>query len=90
VNVQIPIKTPQSVYPIPNEGLRFDAFGSFVFVLEKDDKGDYRATRKPVTVSARERNQAMISKGISSGDIIATVGSAKLIEGMLVYVAGAK
>jgi membrane fusion protein (multidrug efflux system) len=89
VNVLIPIKTPQSVYPIPNEGLRFDAFGSFVFVLEKDDKGDYRATRKPVKVSARELNQAMISKGINSGDVIATVGSAKLSEGMLVYVAGA-
>jgi membrane fusion protein (multidrug efflux system) len=89
VNVLIPIKTPQSVYPIPNEGLRFDAFGSFVFALEKDDKGDYRATRKPVTVSARELNHAMISKGINSGDIIATVGSAKLSEGMLVYVAGA-
>lgn len=90
VNVLIPIKNPQSVYPIPNEGLRFDAFGSFVFVLEKDDKGDYRARRQPVTVAARELNQAMISKGVSSGDVIATVGSSKLIEGILVYVAGAK
>ncbi|WP_395339751.1 efflux RND transporter periplasmic adaptor subunit [Ningiella sp. W23] len=90
VSVIMPIADPQQVIALPNEALRFDTFGSYVFVLQQDDAGNYRALRKPVRYVARERDTAMISSGIEDGDIVATVGSAKLTEGLLVNTAQAR
>jgi membrane fusion protein (multidrug efflux system) len=89
VNVLFPIDDYKKVYPIANEALRFDTFGSYVFKLEKDNKGDWRAKRQAVSVASRELDQAMVTSGIESGDVIATVGAAKLTEGLLVYAAEA-
>ncbi|MFC4701109.1 efflux RND transporter periplasmic adaptor subunit [Glaciecola siphonariae] len=85
VKVLFPIDEYQQVFPIPNEALRFDTFGSYVYVLNKDDKGDYRAKRRPVSVVTRELDKAMVTQGIETGETIATVGSAKLSEGLLVF-----
>lgn len=87
VNVGFPIGATQRVFPIANEALRFDAFGSYVFLLVKDDKGDLRAKRQPVEFVSREFERAMVTSGIEQGDLIATIGASKLIEGMLVYAA---
>ncbi|WP_371194865.1 efflux RND transporter periplasmic adaptor subunit [Glaciecola sp. SC05] len=87
VSVLFPIEQAQTVYAVPNEALRFDSFGSFVFKLVKDDKGDYRATRQPVSFAAREDKMALLTSGVTSTDVIATIGSAKLSEGLLVYAA---
>jgi membrane fusion protein (multidrug efflux system) len=57
-----------------------------VYVLEQDDKGDLRAKRKAVKFATRENDSAMITSGLSLGETVATVGSAKLNEGMLVNV----
>ncbi|MBT1451740.1 efflux RND transporter periplasmic adaptor subunit [Glaciecola sp. XM2] len=90
VKVFIPVDDAQPVFPIPNEGLRFDAFGAYVYTLELDEQGDYRAKRRPVTVSTREQDRAMVATGLSTGDVVATVGSAKLMEDMLTYIAQEK
>nr|WP_136251309.1 efflux RND transporter periplasmic adaptor subunit [Ningiella ruwaisensis] len=90
VSVLLPIDSEQTVYPVPNEALRFDTFGSYVYKLEKDEKGDWRAKRQAVSFAARELDTAMVTSGIESGDVIATVGSAKLSEGLLVYAAPAQ
>lgn len=85
VGVLFPTEQVQTVYAVPNEALRFDSFGSFVFKLEKDDKGDFRAVRQAVKFAAREREMAMLISGVKPNDLIATIGSAKLSEGLLVY-----
>jgi len=87
VSVLFPSGESKTVFPIPNEALRFDSFGSFVYKLKKDEKGDYRATRQAVKLASREGDIALLTSGVEPGDVIATVGSAKLFEGLLVYVA---
>lgn len=73
--------------PVPNQAIRYDAFGSFVYVLTKDEKGDYRATRKPVNVLSKEVELSFVSGGLEQGEKVATVGSAKLSPNMLTFVA---
>jgi membrane fusion protein (multidrug efflux system) len=84
VKVLVPIDDYQTVYPVANEALRFDTFGSYVFKLEKDDNGNWRAKRQAVTFATRELTMAMITSGVLPGDVIATIGAAKLTEGLLV------
>lgn len=87
VNVLLPIEQAITVYPVPNEALRFDSFGSYVFTLQKDENGDYRATRQPVKFAAREGRYALLTSGVETDDIVATVGSSKLQAGKLAYLA---
>ncbi len=88
VAVLMPIAEPTNVIRLPNEALRFDTFGSYVYVLEKDQEGKYRAKRTPVEYAGRELGTVMIISGLESGELVATVGSAKLTEGMWVKAAG--
>lgn len=82
VSVFTPIAQAIEVIRLPNEALRFDTFGSYVYVLERDNDGKYRAQRRAVEFAAREQGKVMITSGIASGDIVATVGSAKLNQGL--------
>ncbi len=87
VQIQIASGQPQDAFALPTAALRFDSFGSYVFVLNKDDAGQWRAARRPVELLSREYETAYIRSGLDAGETIATVGSAKLYEGLLVFVA---
>lgn len=87
VSIKLPKGTPLDVIKLPNEAIRYDAFGSFVNVLAKDANGDYRAERKPVVVSSKSSVYSYVSSGIESGEIVATIGSAKLSPNMLTIIA---
>jgi membrane fusion protein (multidrug efflux system) len=87
VSVVMPAGEPISVIPLPNQAIRYDAFGSYVFVLEKDDNGDYRAARQPVTVLHKELSQSFVSEGLEESQTVATIGSAKLFPNILTYIA---
>lgn len=86
VSLQLPTGDEKSVIPLPNQAIRYDSFGSFVYVLTKDDEGNYRATRKPVNVVSKEADLSHISSGVEAGELVATVGSAKLFPNILTYV----
>jgi membrane fusion protein (multidrug efflux system) len=85
VSVRIPTGESKTAMPLPNSAIRYDTFGSFVFVLNKDDKGDYRASRMPVTVVSKEAETTYISEGLEAGVIVATIGSSKLRPNLLTY-----
>lgn len=87
VSIKMPRGEPIDVIALPNEAIRYDAFGSFVNVLSKDEKGDYRSNRKPVKVASKGVAFSYISSGIESGEIVATIGSAKLSPGVLTNIA---
>lgn len=85
VSVQLPNGNPMPVIPLPNEAIRYDAFGTYVFVLNKDEKGDLRATKRSITVASKLGNTSYVDSGIEAGETIATIGSAKLLPNMLAY-----
>ncbi|MGB3726138.1 MAG: efflux RND transporter periplasmic adaptor subunit [Glaciecola sp.] len=87
VNVNVPTGQAQSVIPLPNQAIRYDTFGAFVYSLEKDDNGDYRAKRVPVEIESKLNNTSFVSSGLSENQLVATTGSAKLLPNMLTYIA---
>ena len=84
--VELPIGDMQNVVRLPNVAVRYDAFGSYVFVLEKDKNGDWRATRQSIEVLGNEDKTAIIAPDVSLGKNIATIGSSKLRGGILVNI----
>lgn len=85
VNVFVPIEDLRQIVRLPNTAVRLDAFGAYVFVLSKDNDKQWRASRRPVTVVAKQDYDSIISTGLQVGDVVATTGSFKLREGLLVY-----
>lgn len=86
VRVSVPIGDTRSVIRVSSKAVRINTFGSFVFVLNKDDKNQWRASRRPVTVIAKDGSDSIIADGLQTGETVATTGSFKLREGLLVYV----
>lgn len=86
VSVLVPVNKPIKAMPVPNEAIRYDAFGTFVYALEKDENDDYRAIRKPVKVIAKQTAISYVSEGLSANELIATVGSSKLRPNILTFI----
>ena len=55
-------------------------------MLDKDNDGDWRAARKSINVLGGEDKVAIISSKIGLGKNIATIGSSKLRQGILVNI----
>lgn len=87
IEVNLPISKSTRVMRLPNVAIRYDAFGAYVFTLNKDKNGDWRAARKAIEVQTNDNHDAIVTSGLNIGDIIATTGSSKLRESMLVNVA---
>jgi membrane fusion protein (multidrug efflux system) len=86
LKVELPIGDKQSVVRLPNVAVRYDAFGSYVFILEKDKNGDWRAARQSIEVLGNENKTAIVAPEVSLGKNIATIGSSKLRGGILVNI----
>jgi len=89
VSVSLPVYSQQQVVRLSSKAIRYDAFGTYVFKLTKDDKNDWRASRQVVNVIYKQDEISIIdiasSNGLKLNDVIATQGSFKLREGILVY-----
>jgi membrane fusion protein (multidrug efflux system) len=90
IEVQVSIGNNLNVIRIPSVAVRYDSFGSYVFVLKKDKNQDWRATRQSIEVQAKDNKTAIATSGLSIGQHIASIGSSKLREGILVNVASFK
>lgn len=84
VRVRVPAGPPTPVVSIPVTSLRRGADGDFVFILIKDDQGKERASLRPVKVAALQGEEVLLIDGLKSGERLATAGSFKLREGVLV------
>jgi membrane fusion protein (multidrug efflux system) len=85
VNVFAPVGDVRQIVRLPNTAVRLDSFGAYVFVLTKDSGDQWRASRRPITVVAKQDYDSIISTGLQAGEVVATMGSFKLREGLLVY-----
>lgn len=87
VSIILPVGETKPAIPIPNEAIRYDSFGSFVYVLNKDNSDNYRASRRPVEIISKQAKLSYVGSGIEEGEIVATIGSAKLLPNLLTYIA---
>ena len=87
--VQVTLRSPNVVnaFELPNTALRYDALGSYVFVLKSDDEGNVRASREDVTVMSQGAQYSMIEMTLPEGTAVANIGAFKLRNGILVKLA---
>lgn len=84
VNIVI-ADTPQQVMLVPSVAITRNHFGEFVYELQKDEQGMFRALPHKVELGAKVADQQLILSGLTGEELIATHGAFKLYEGMLVY-----
>lgn len=87
VRVLVPVGATGKGVAIPVSALRKGPGGDHVFLIAPDKDDKLRAHLKPVRSGAVVGDEVMILEGLSAGDRVATSGSFKLREAVLVAVA---
>jgi membrane fusion protein (multidrug efflux system) len=86
VRLQVPAGVTRLAVAIPASALRKGPGGDFVFVVEQDKDSKPRAQQRPVQVEALAGDEVVIRDGIVAGEQVATSGSFKLRDAVLVSV----
>ncbi len=90
VRVQVPAGVARLAVAIPANALRKGPGGDFVFVVAQDEDkykdGKPRAQHRPVHVEALAGDEVVIRDGLTVGEQVATSGSFKLRDAVLVSV----
>jgi membrane fusion protein, multidrug efflux system len=82
VNVSVVVRTDPNALVIPPAAVQIGQNGSYVFVIKDDNTAEIR----PVTVDRTVNGRAIISKGLSAGEKVATDGQLRLAAGTRVQI----
>jgi multidrug efflux system membrane fusion protein len=86
INVRLLINTLKQVIVAPTAAVQRGPSGTFVYIVQPDSKVAVR----PVTVVQQDEVQAVIAKGLESGERVVTTGFARLTTGAAVTVTNAE
>ena len=86
VRVRVPVGAARKAVAIPVSALRKGPGGDFVFVVAQDKDSKARAQQRPVQVEALAGDEVVIREGLTPGEQVATSGSFKLRDAVLVAV----
>jgi membrane fusion protein (multidrug efflux system) len=87
VRVKVPAGPQGQAVAIPVSALRKDPSGDHVFVIQSDKDGKQRAHLRQVRSGEALGDTVLIEDGLKPGEVVATSGSFKLREGVLVALA---
>jgi membrane fusion protein (multidrug efflux system) len=87
VRVKVPAGPQAQAVAVPISALRKDPTGDHVFVIQADKSGKQRAHLRQVRSGEALGDTILIEDGLEAGELVATSGSFKLREGVLVVVA---
>jgi membrane fusion protein (multidrug efflux system) len=87
VRVVVPVGEPRAAVVVPVNALRKGPGGDHVFVIEADKEGKTRAHQRRVQSGPVLGDSILILDGLRAGEQVATSGSFKLREAVLVAVA---
>jgi len=87
VRVKVPAGPQGQAVAVPISALRKDPSGDHVFVIQADKDGKQRAHVRQVRSGEALGDTVLIEDGLEPGELVATSGSFKLREGVLVAVA---
>ncbi len=83
LDVVVQTSKPRDTIVVPLTALRRAPDGQFVFVIV-DEQGKQRARQRPVETGPVQDDDIVIEKGLAAGELVATEGSFKLRDGLLV------
>jgi membrane fusion protein (multidrug efflux system) len=85
VQIRVPVDEPKSYLAVPATAIRRATYGDHVWVVVQDvAKGQNRATQRPVKLGPSVGEDVIVLEGLKAGERIATTGSFKLREGVLI------
>jgi membrane fusion protein (multidrug efflux system) len=84
VRVEVPVAPATKVVSIPVSALRKGPGGDHVFLIAPDSSGKSRAHVQPVQSGPVLEDEVVILSGLTPGQQVATSGSFKLRESVLV------
>jgi membrane fusion protein (multidrug efflux system) len=87
VRVKVPAGPQGQAVAVPISALRKDPSGDHVFVIQADKDGKQRAHVRQVRSGEALGDTVLIEDGLEPGELVATSGSFKLREGVLVALA---
>ncbi len=87
VQVSVPTGRPEPTLFIPASALRTGPEGAHVFVVAEAAEGQLRAAVRRVEAGPLTGEEVFITQGLQAGERVATSGSFKLRDGVLVAVA---
>lgn len=87
VRVEVPDGPPRVAVAVPVSALRKGPSGDHVFVVARAEDGKTRARVRPVESGPVLANEALIVQGLRAGEQVASSGSFKLRDNVLVTVA---
>ena len=87
VRVLVPVGPGARAVGVPVSALRKGPAGDHVFVIAADSTGKTRASVRQVRAGTVEGDTVLIQDGLESGEVVATSGSFKLRDAVLVAVA---
>lgn len=84
VRVRVPVSPPTTAVVVPASAVRRGPAGDHVFVIAPGEDGKDRAYLRAVQTGSVLGDEALIHAGVAPGERVATAGSFKLREGVLV------
>lgn len=86
VKVTVPVASEIATVAVPDLAVTRDHLGDYVFLLEAEGEGAYRAKRQKVILGERMGDRVMIKSGLTLGQMVAAKGAFKLRPGLKVFV----
>ncbi len=84
VELKVPVGEERTVSVLPATAIRRDNFGAYVYVLKTDKESKVRASKRKITLGPEQEQSVIVISGLERGERIASIGSHKLKDGMLV------
>jgi len=77
VNVRLQLRVDHGVTTVPTQAVQRGAQGSYVFLVNADRS----VNRRNVTITHQDDQVAVVSSGLSPGDVVVTDGASRLTDG---------
>jgi multidrug efflux system membrane fusion protein len=78
VTVVLPIAKLQAALVVPSRAIQQGQKGSYVYVVDKEQKAEYR----PITTGLRVKSETVVLKGLSAGETVVVDGQFRLTHGI--------
>jgi membrane fusion protein (multidrug efflux system) len=76
----------REVVTVPRTAISYNTYGDFVFVVEKNDKGDLTVSRRTITAGETRDTRAAVLSGLKAGETVVAKGLLRLRDGQKVEI----
>lgn len=82
--------TLKDAVTIPTRLLQESSKGYFVYIAQKDDKGNYRAKKVDIEIAQSYEDKMVVSSGLKGGEMLIDLGYRNVLEGQLLDIKEAR